>query len=149
LDDLLSADFVVLTADSGASALQLIGEQDINLIICDLDMPEMNGLTLCGIVKRSPRHAKVPFLLLTGKDSEAQKLIAFEYGVDDFVEKPFRSELLTWRIKSLLKNTERPVELRTVIVPEPQATVQETVTERFIQDVVDLVERHIDKDYLN
>ena len=149
LDGILTADFVVHTADNAAAALQLIEEGNVNLIICDLDMPEMNGLTLCGIVKRNPRHAKVPFLLLTGKDSEAQKLIAFEHGVDDFVEKPFRSELLTWRVKTLLKNVEKQVELRTIIVPEPQATVQETVTERFIQEVVDLIEQHIDKDYLN
>src|SRR5690606_16741662 len=55
----------------------------------------------------------------------------------------------TWRIKSLLKHVDRQIELRTVIVPEPQVTVQETVTERFIQDVVDLIEQNIDKEYLN
>ncbi|WP_379025819.1 hybrid sensor histidine kinase/response regulator transcription factor [Parapedobacter deserti] len=149
LEELLSADFTVYTASSGVLALQLIEEQAIHLIICDLDMPDMNGLTLCGIVKRNADYEKIPFLLLTGKGSEAQKLVAFEHGVDDFVEKPFRSELLTWRVKSLLKNAERQVKLRTVIVPEPQAVVHETVTERFIQEVVDTIERHIDKDYLN
>ncbi len=149
LEELFAVDFLVHTADSGTVALQRIEQQEIDLVICDLDMPGMNGLTLCGMVKRNPNHEKIPFLLLTGKGSEAQKLIAFEHGVDDFVEKPFRSELLTWRVKSLLKSAERQVELRTVIVPEPQAAVHETVTERFIQEVVDLIERYIDKDYLN
>lgn len=149
LKELFTTDFIVYTASGGEVALQLIEEQKVDLIISDLDMPGINGLTFCGMVKRNSGYEKIPFLLLTGKGSEAQKLIAFEHGVDDFVEKPFRSELLTWRVKSLLKNTEKQIELRTVIVPEPEATVEETMTERFIQDVVDLIERHINKDYLN
>lgn len=149
LTELFSAEFDVHTAEGGLTAMAKVEKAHIDLIICDLDMPDMNGLSFCGMVKSDAKYKNIPFVLLTGKNSEAQKLAAFEFGVDDFVEKPFRSELLTWRVKSLLRNAGRKVQLRTVIVPETQAVVEETPTERFIQEVVDSIERHLDKHYLN
>lgn len=149
LRELLSPEFDVADAGSADAAMIQVESAPIDLIICDLDMPGMNGLSFCRWIKDQRPYRHIPFVLLTGKDSEAQKLVAFEHGVDDFIEKPFHSELLTWRVKSLLKNVQQRIRLQTVIVPESQADVPETVTERFIQDVVDLIEQHIDKHYLN
>ncbi|MFD1630146.1 hybrid sensor histidine kinase/response regulator transcription factor [Pseudopedobacter beijingensis] len=149
LEEIFKEEFLVMLANGGEQAIELMNLNEINLIVCDLDMPGINGLTLCGIFKNKPEFSKIPFLLLTGRDSEEQKLVAFENGVDDFVEKPFRSELLSWRVKSLLKNSIQFVKPKTVFVSEPEEIIKETKIEKFIQEVIDLIEKHIDKDYLN
>lgn len=149
LRDIFEETFNVMLASSAEEALNILNEAKIDLIVCDLDMPNMNGLTFCRVLKQDEEQARIPFLLLTGRDSEEQKLVAFENGVDDFVEKPFRSELLSWRVKSLLRNTVKTVKTRTIVVAEPTEMIKETKTERFIQEVMDLIDHNVDKQYLN
>lgn len=149
LKDIFEETFNVMLASSAEEALNALNDTKIDLIVCDLDMPNMNGLTLCRVLKKDEELARIPFLLLTGRDSEEQKLVAFENGVDDFVEKPFRSELLSWRVKSLLRNAVKAVKTRTIVVAEPTEMIKETKTERFIQEVMDLIDSNVDKQYLN
>lgn len=149
LKDIFEGEFSLVSADSVKGAFEIVNDTEIDLIICDLDMPGENGLTLCKALKASPEFAEIPFILLTARNSEEQKLIAFKCGVDDFIDKPFSSELLSWRIKSILNGSLKKPIIKTVIVTEPTEAILKTTTEKFIQDVIDLIEKNIDKEYLN
>ena len=140
--------FNVFAVDNGQEALSVLNGNQVNAIICDLDMPGMNGLTLCRMVRNDSRLSNIPFLILTGRNTEQQKLVAFENGVDDFVEKPFSNELLSWS-KDPDKNAEPTVRLKSVLVEKPDDIITETDQERFIDEVVDIIEKNIDKEYLN
>lgn len=74
---------------------------DFNLVVLDLMLPEMDGITICKeIRKQSPA---VPIIMLTAKDSESDEVIGLEVGADDYVTKPFSPLTLVARIKSLLR----------------------------------------------
>lgn len=149
LTDTLADEFTVFIATNGKEALTLIEQQEINLVISDLDMPVMDGLTLCRAMRNHQQYKTIPFLLLTGRNSEAQKLIAFQNQVDDFVEKPFSANLLKWKVKSYLRSSAAKVKLKTVIMVEPNDAVKESPEDKFIQDIINLIETHLDKDYLD
>lgn len=145
----LEGELSVLRARNGVEALAVLQNQEVQLIVSDLDMPEMDGLTLCCNVRRMDKSRNVPFLILTGRNSEEQKLVCIQNGVDDFIEKPFSLELLRWRIKSFLRSSLAPVKLKTVMVVEPVSTVPESVEDQFIQSIINLIDSHLDKDYLD
>lgn len=146
---IFESSFNVFVADSGEAALKLLRQERVDGVICDLDMPSMNGLTLCRLVKTDPQLQRIPFILLTGRNTEQQKLIAFKNGVDDFVEKPFSNELLSWRVKSLLRNSKSAVKTKSILVESPGDIITETEQDKFIDEMVELIEKNIDKDYLN
>ncbi|HLP37714.1 response regulator [Lacibacter sp.] len=149
LSDTLAEDFSVYKAENGKQALSVIQQKEINLIISDLDMPEMDGLTFCRTVRSNDKYKNIPFLLLTGRNSEEQKLVAFQNQVDDFIEKPFSADLLKWKVKSYLRNSAAKVKLKTVMVVEPKEEIKESAEDKFIQDIINLIEKHLDKDYLD
>lgn len=145
----LEDEFHVYKAENGKDALSIIQQQEVDLIISDLDMPEMDGLTFCRTVRSNDKYKNIPFLLLTGRNSEEQKLVAFQNQVDDFIEKPFSADLLKWKVKSYLRNSAAKVKLKTVMVVEPKEEIKESAEDKFIQDIINLIEKHLDKDYLD
>lgn len=149
LTDSLCDEFTVYRAANGVEALALLEQQEINLVISDLDMPSMDGLTLCRNIRLHHEYKQIPFLLLTGRNSEEQKVVAFQNQVDDFIEKPFSPELLKWKVKSFLRSSAAKVRLKTVMVVEPNDEIRESAEDKFIQDIVNLIETNLDKDYLD
>ncbi len=94
------AGFEVLFADNGLQALELWRTHSIDLVILDIMMPSINGLSVC----RSIRQASdVPILLLTGRGREEDVVTGIEAGADDYVIKPFRPRELIARIQALLR----------------------------------------------
>jgi len=92
----------VLTAPSGAEALELLGAEDIDLVLLDIVMPEMDGHEVCRRIRSSPATEFLPVVMITASGSE-QRLAALESGADDFITKPFdKSELLA-RVASLAR----------------------------------------------
>ena len=78
--------------------------QDIkpNLMILDINMPDLNGLQLCGIVKHDPRLKHIPIILLTALNDTDIRIKGLESGADDFISKPFSFVELMLRVKNLL-----------------------------------------------
>jgi two-component system KDP operon response regulator KdpE len=91
--------FRVVKADRGQAALKLFFEERPDLVVLDLMMPGMDGWEVCARIREM---AKTPVILLTAKDTEADKLRGFRLGVDDYVTKPFSLAELTARVRAVL-----------------------------------------------
>lgn len=92
--------YEVITGSNGLEAVQLAQSQKPDLILLDVMMPEMDGLTACAKIRE---FSEVPIILLTAKSDDMDKLIGFDHGIDDYLTKPFNILELKARIRALLR----------------------------------------------
>ena len=100
--NLQSDGYEVVTGSNGLEAVQLAADPDVNLVILDVMMPEMDGLTACAKIRE---FSNVPIILLTAKTEDMDKLMGFEHGADDYLTKPFNILELKARVKALLRRS--------------------------------------------
>jgi DNA-binding response OmpR family regulator len=96
--------FRVVTAADGREALLRFREQQPDLVVLDLMLPELGGIEVCRIIRR---EAGTPIVMLTARTSEVDKIVGLELGADDYVTKPFSLRELLARIRALLRRTEQ------------------------------------------
>jgi two-component system, OmpR family, response regulator RegX3 len=101
--NLLREGFVVVTAGDGELALHRFRTDRPHLVILDLMLPKLSGLDVCRAIRR---ESPVPILMLTAKDSEADKVAGLELGADDYVTKPFSMRELVSRVRAHLRRAE-------------------------------------------
>ena len=94
--------YQVATAYDGASAVEMSKKEDYDLIILDLMMPHMSGTDACMKIRE---FSDVPIIMLTARSEDADKLMGFACGADDYITKPFNILELKARIKALLKRS--------------------------------------------
>ena len=92
--------YTVDTAGDGETAVNMAREGDYALIILDLMMPKKDGLEACQEIRG---FSTVPIIMLTARSEDADKLMGFEFGADDYITKPFDTQELLARIKALLR----------------------------------------------
>ncbi|MEA3570688.1 response regulator transcription factor [Paenibacillus phoenicis] len=92
--------YEVTVANGGKEGLNLVLEDEPDLIILDIMMPDLDGLEVC---KRLRKDAGIPILMVTGMDSIADRVHGLETGADDYLVKPFAFEELVARVKALLR----------------------------------------------
>ncbi len=93
--------YFVSAVSDGASALKEFGKSRFDLLILDVMLPEIDGFTLCHTIRLEDR--KIPILILTAKDTSADKVQGLRLGADDYLTKPFHLEEFLLRVKNLLK----------------------------------------------
>jgi twitching motility two-component system response regulator PilG len=98
----------VLSAASGGEALEQIGREAPDLIVCDVIMPDMDGYQICDFVKKHPTLGRTPVLLISGIVNSTVLERAAKVGSDDVMRKPFAADELLHRIESLLPAQGRP-----------------------------------------
>jgi DNA-binding response OmpR family regulator len=91
-------------ARDGAKGLQLAGSDSYDAVILDLELPGLDGITLCQRLRATARR-DVPLLMLTARDTEADKLRGFEAGADDYLTKPFSLLELLARLNAVVRRT--------------------------------------------
>ena len=96
--------YEVITGTNGLEALLLTQSESPDLVVLDVMMPEMDGLTVCGKIRE---FSDIPIILLTAKADDMDKLIGFDHGADDYLTKPFNILELKARIRALLKRSGR------------------------------------------
>ena len=100
--NLKSDGYEVITGSNGQEAVDLAKTQSPDLIVLDVMMPVMDGLTACGKIRE---FSDVPIILLTAKADDMDKLIGFDHGADDYLTKPFNILELKARIRAMLRRT--------------------------------------------
>ena len=94
--------YEVITGSNGLEAIQAVQTQNPDLVVLDVMMPEMDGLTACTKIRS---FSNIPIILLTAKVADMDKLMGFEHGADDSLTKPFNILELKARIRALLRRS--------------------------------------------
>jgi two-component system response regulator VicR len=95
--------FTVETAYDGEEAIKLARDKSIDLIILDLMLPKIDGLSVCQKIRD---FSKVPIIMLTAKTEDMDKILGLEYGADDYLTKPFNILELKARVKAILRRSQ-------------------------------------------
>jgi CheY-like chemotaxis protein len=101
----LPLDSDIMTAGDGEEALQLVEENTPDLVISDVMMPKMDGITLCQKLREDFRTAFIPIMMLTASADESNRTKAYMVGTDDYITKPFAVPDLNARVMRLLRRT--------------------------------------------
>lgn len=89
-----------LEAENGKMGIMLFQAENIDLVFVDIMMPELDGLQVCRFIRET---SDVPIIMITAKSQEEDKLRGFEYGVDEYVTKPFSLKVLAARAEAMMK----------------------------------------------
>ena len=99
----LSPDYHVITATNGKEGLNEALQYLPDIVVSDIVMPEMDGLTLCKLIKTNEKTCHIPVILLTAKTGVEQRIEGLETGADSYIPKPFNIKYLQTRIKKLIQ----------------------------------------------
>ena len=93
-------DYEIITAYDGLEAMDILMEQEVQLLIIDVMMPKMDGLSATMKIRES---RNIPIIILSAKTEESDKILGLSMGADDYISKPFRPDELVARVKSQLR----------------------------------------------
>jgi DNA-binding response OmpR family regulator len=100
--------FSCVAAASGTEALELAGRQSFDLIVLDLMLPGVDGVSVCRAVRRDTLNRDVPILMLTARREEADKVLGLDSGADDYLTKPFGIRELLARVRAVMRRRVSP-----------------------------------------
>jgi signal transduction histidine kinase/DNA-binding response OmpR family regulator len=144
LKDNLRQYFTITEAVNGKAGWQKALSAHPDIIVSDINMPEMNGIELCRKIKGDKRTQHVPVILLTALSAEEHQLKGLETGASDYISKPFNFEILLSKIRNIIAQQE--TSKRTYqkhVNTAPSAVKVESVDEKFIQQALEVVEKNI------
>jgi len=98
-----SAGFEVSVSSDGLDALNRIRRHPPGLVLLDIMLPGADGFEVCKAIKRDPKTAQVPVIMLTARGEEVDRIVGLELGADDYVVKPFSPRELVLRARAVLK----------------------------------------------
>jgi two-component system alkaline phosphatase synthesis response regulator PhoP len=105
-DYLEQSSYRVITAGDGRTALAMFRDEQPNLVVLDLNLPGMDGLDVCRMLRR---ESDVPIIMLTARVEEMDRLIGLELGADDYITKPFSPRELVARVRAVLRRVQGDV----------------------------------------
>ena len=94
----------IVEADNGKAALKVLKKEDIDLILCDWNMPEMSGIDLLKAVKSDDALKNIPFVMVTAEAQKDNILEAVKAGVSSYIVKPFTAETVSEKLGTIFKN---------------------------------------------
>lgn len=146
----LQKDYNILTAGDGEEALQILADNTVNLIVSDIMMEPMNGLTLLSRVKHDAGMSHIPVVLLTAVTSDSAKLEGMENGADAYIVKPFSMSYLSETVANLLRQREeiKKAYAQSPFVSSESVSISTTDTD-FLKHLKDAVTRNIDNSDFN
>ena len=148
LRQVFSDTYTVITAENGATGLRKAFISVPDIILCDLSMPDIDGLEVCRQLKTEQVTSHIPVLMLTARSLDEQQIEGYEHGADAYVSKPFKAEVLKAQVASLIENRKR------VKSGESRGKSQEskdlqTPEEQFVQRFTELVKERLDDETLS
>ncbi len=144
LSEILEPHFQIITAENGKAALDMTYEEMPDLILSDVMMPVMDGITFCSKVKKDPRISHIPVILLTARTSLIHKKEGLDLGADDYITKPFNEIILKTRIRNLLHNRALlRKKIKTDMLIEPTELAIRSPDQEFLGKVSEMIEANI------
>ena len=107
LKDIFKDDYIISEAEDGKKAIELLQKMVPDLIICDVMMPNINGLELCDKIKNTPATCHIPFIMLSARDTVEQHMEGYEVGADAYIAKPFHTSHLKIRVRKMLEQAQK------------------------------------------
>lgn len=145
LDAILSSDYDFTAAASGPEALSLLSGQSADLILLDINMPEMNGFEVLAALQQKPQTSAIPVIMLTGDLDQETEVQGIQAGAFDFVHKPFIPTLILRRIertlelKALQHHMQQEIDRQTA-----RAQAQLASTQRLFREMIETLADTID-----
>lgn len=146
LRTLLLDRYYVIEAADGQSGLKLAVESVPDIVVSDVMMPVMDGLTFCTRLKQHEATSHIPVLLLTARSSEQQYIEGMQTGADMYMTKPFSADLLLANIASLLANRQKLRQLFKANKESEKLTIEEATTSpdrRFLDTFLKAMNKHM------
>ncbi|WP_162817824.1 hybrid sensor histidine kinase/response regulator transcription factor [Niabella yanshanensis] len=145
--------FVVYKASNGKEALKWVASKKPDLVISDISMPEMDGISLCSTIKANISTSHIPVILLTAHTSQEIELKGTEEGADQYVTKPFNKELLLAKVNGLFKSRAslqqyfyNQVTLKKDVAEQPNVPAE---YQELLDKCIAIVEKHLDDNDFN
>lgn len=134
---------IVYNAENGRMGIEMVEKHRPDIIISDIAMDEVNGIELCHYIKSDPKLNHLPVILLTATSSEETQLRSISEGADDYITKPFDSDILLAKVAQLIKNRKnlRNHYLENITQKETDTKVPEEYKE-FITTCTQLIEKN-------
>jgi CheY-like chemotaxis protein len=114
LQELLQDRYELTIAKSGEGCLQQVAVQSPDLILLDVNMPDLDGLETCERLKSDPETAEIPIIFVSALASQDELMAGYEAGGDDYITKPFSEEILQKKIEIVLASQQRKQELKKI-----------------------------------
>ncbi|NCI47712.1 hybrid sensor histidine kinase/response regulator transcription factor [Sediminibacterium soli] len=138
-----SNSFTVMEAEDGSSGLELVGRYGPDIVVSDIMMKNMDGITLCHTIKADASLAHIPVILLTASSSEENRLKGFEGGAEDYLTKPFDKAIIVARVNNILRGRRRLKEYFFNAVTLKPNTHLAGEHKAFIETCIAIVEKHL------
>ncbi|HRE41213.1 MAG TPA: response regulator [Ignavibacteria bacterium] len=98
--------FDIIQTDKASEALKLLHLNNVDLVLCDIEMEDMDGYEFCNLVRAEEKYKALPFIFVSSRDTMEDKNKALNMGADDYITKPVDVDSLLLKVKSLLKRVE-------------------------------------------
>jgi DNA-binding response OmpR family regulator len=145
LERILKSRYHILRSESAKEAFEILKNETIQLIICDVMMPEMDGFEFCKIVKSDVEYSHIPVIMLTAKNTIQSKVKGLELGADAYIEQPFSKEHLLAQMSSLIANRNM---VREFFASSPLVHIKSMAhsksDERFLENLNDTIAKRIE-----
>lgn len=149
LKEVFKDEYELLFASDGKEACRIAHDLQPDIIVSDVMMPEMDGMTLCATLRKDYETRHIPIVLITAHASERHNLEGIALGADDYVTKPFSVELLRARCRTLIVNRKALMDKIAVRNPSAAVGVVGKRRENFLNAAIGAVERNISSKELN
>lgn len=137
LEDSFKAEFNVCSVQNGKEALNALNKFNPELIISDVMMPLMDGITLCKTLKQQKHTRHIPVILLTTKHTTSSKLEGLKYGAIEYINKPFNVKELLFKVNNILESQRSLIEqYRTEILTNSKEMQVDSPDEKFIESIL-------------
>ncbi len=144
LKDTFSPYYNVFTAENGKEALSVLKETTPNLIISDIMMPIMDGISLCKKLKNTKTTQHIPIILLTARNTTQSKLEGLKYGAIEYINKPFNVKELIFKVNNILESHKNLIQkYRTELLSQAEAPQAESPDEKFIESILIELEKNL------
>lgn len=150
LEDIFSSFYHVITAPDGQEAWELVQKEMPTIVLSDVVMPRMSGTELCKLIKTNFNTCHIPVVLLTARTAVEHNIEGLRIGADDYITKPFNTNLLISRCNNLV-NSRRLLQEK--FSKQPQAFAQMLATnpmdKEMLDRAMDIIEQHMDNTEFN